>query len=138
MDSLQRAIVSVTISGDDLVPSEVTELLGGPPRLAVSKDEAFLASHGKEITARTGMWQFGGDWETPPHLDRQISAVLSALTGDMSAWREMTSRYQCYLSVGGYFHDWTGGMTLVPNTSKLLADRNLAIDFDLYAPAASE
>ncbi len=137
MDSLQRAKVSVSIKGDDLVPSEVTALLGGAPRLAVSRGEVFLASHGKHINARTGMWLFGGDWESPPHLDRQISDTLFALTDNMSAWREVTSRYQCYLNVGGYFHDWTGGMTLGPSTSKLLAERNLVVDFDLYAPAAS-
>jgi hypothetical protein len=138
MDSLQRAKVSVLIADDNLVPSELTALLGGPPKLGVSKGETFLASHGKQIKAQTGMWQFGSEWESPPQLDRQIGEVLSALTSDMLVWAEVTNRYLCYLSVGGYFHDWTGGMTLGPNTSQLLAERNLSIDFDLYAPAASE
>ena len=138
MDSLQRATVSVLINGDDLVPSEITTILGGRPELGVAKGDVFLATHGKEIEAKTGKWQFGGGWESPPHLDRQIGDVLSGLTDDMAAWRDVTNRYHCYLSVGGYFHDWTGGMTLEPNTLKLLAERNLAIDFDLYAPAASE
>ena len=138
MDSLQRAKVSVLIADDNLFPSEVTALLGRPPRLGVTKGETFLASHGKHIKAETGMWQFGGEWESPPQLDRQISEVLSVLTSDMLVWAEVTNRYLCYLSVGGYFHDWTGGMTLGPRTSKLLAERNLAIDFDLYARAASE
>jgi hypothetical protein len=61
MDNLQRACVSLSIDEDDLVPSEVTALLGAEPRLGVAKDETFLASHGKYIQARTGMWQFGGD-----------------------------------------------------------------------------
>ncbi len=138
MDSLQRAKVSVLIADDNLVPSEVTALLGRPPRRGISKGETFLASHGKQMKAQTGMWYFGGEWESPPQLDRQISDVLSALTSDLSVWAELTNRFLCYLSVGGYFHEWTGGMTIGPKTSKLLAERNLAIDFDLYAPAASE
>jgi len=138
MDSLQRATVSLLIDGDDLVPSEVTAILGGSPQFGVVKGEVFVAKHGKKTESTTGKWRFGGDWESPPHLDRQISEVLSGLTDDMSSWMEVTSRYHCYLSVGGYFNDWTGGMTLSPETLKLLADRNLPIDFDLYAPAASD
>ena len=138
MDNLQRATVSVSINGDDLVPSEITTLLGKAPRLGVCKGDVFLASYGKHIEAKTGKWQFGGEWESPPNLDKQITNVLAELTEDVSAWSEVTRRFECYLSVGGYFHDWTGGITLQPKTMKLLADRNLTIDFDLYAPAASD
>lgn len=137
MDNLQRAQVSILIDGDDLDPSEITALLGNAPRLGVRKGDVFLAGHGKQIEAKTGKWQFGGDWDSQPHLDRQIAQVLSALTNNMSVWRDLTIRYHCYLSVGGYFADWTGGITLDPNTLKLLSDRKIAIDFDLYAPAAS-
>lgn len=138
MDSLQHAIVSLLIDGDDLVPAEVTEILGASPQIALVKGETFLNTHGKMIVAKTGMWQFCGDWESPPHLDRQIGDLLSALTNDISAWTEMTNRFRCYISIGGYFNDWTGGMTLTPNTLKLLSDRRLSIDFDLYAPAVSD
>jgi len=137
MDSLQRATVALLIVGDDLIPAEVSAMLGGSPQFAVAKGEQFLAKHGKKVEAKTGNWQFGGGWESPSYLDRQINELLSALTNDMSRWREVTNRYHSYLSVGGYFNDWTGGMTLSPDTLRLLADRNLPIDFDLYAPAAS-
>jgi hypothetical protein len=138
MDNLKRATVSVSIDGDDLVPAEITTLLVANPRLGVRKDEVFLGSHGKHIKARTGKWQLGDDWVSPPDLDGQIAGVLALLTDDMSVWREVTSRFHCYLSVGGYFNDWTGGMTLQLITLKSLADRNLPIDFDLYAPASSD
>lgn len=138
MDNLQRAIVSLMINGDDLVPAEVTVILGASPQLGVMKGEGLLAVYGKMIEAKTGMWQFGGDWESPPHLDRQISNILSALTDDISVWREITDRFYCYISIGGYLNDWTGGMTLAPDTLKLLSDRRLPIDFDLYAPDVSD
>lgn len=138
MDNLKRATVSVLIDGDDLVPAEISTLLGANPRLGVRKDEVFLGSHGKHIKAKTGKWKFGDDWVSPPDLDGQIAGVLALLTKDMSAWHEVTSRFHCYLSVGGYFNDWTGGITLQPITMKSLADRNLPIDFDLYAPASSD
>ena len=138
MDSLNRAKVSVSIAGDDLIPSEITALLGASPRLGVCKGEVFLGSHGKHLVAKTGKWHFGGGWESTPNLDKQIASVLAELTDNELAWKEVTTRFDCYLNVGGYFNDWTGGMTLQPSTMKLLADRHLDIDFDLYAPASSD
>ncbi|MDK8187889.1 MULTISPECIES: DUF4279 domain-containing protein [Sphingomonas] len=137
MDNLHRAIVSVLIDGDDLQPSEITTLLGQAPRLGVSKGQSFTTSHGQQTVAATGLWQYGAAWEFEPDLNQQIGLVLSSLTSDLSAWTEVTRRYNCYVAIGGYFHDWTGGLTLEPGTLQLLAERNLAIDLDLYAPAAS-
>ncbi|AUW57900.1 hypothetical protein C1T17_11630 [Sphingobium sp. SCG-1] len=138
MDNLQRASVSLLIDEDDLVPSEITALLGAEPRLGVAKGEKFLGSHGKCTEASTGKWQLGGDWNTPVDLNDQISTLLARLTDDLEVWKYLTARYHCYMSVGGYFVDWTGGITLAPQTLGALSARGLAIDFDLYAHTASE
>ena len=114
MDSLQKAKVSVLINDDNLVPSEVTAILGPPPRLGVAKGDVFVSSNGRHIEARTGMWHYGDGWTTPPHIDQQIADVLSALSRDMSAWQSLTSRYHCYVSIGGYFEGWTGGLRARP------------------------
>jgi hypothetical protein len=137
MDNLQRARVSLLIDGDDLAPEEITALLGAQPRVGVRKGDVFVGHHG-EITARTGRWQFGDDWEKEPRIERQIVTLLGRLTPDLDVWKTVTSRYHCYISVGGYFTDWTGGITLEPHALMLMAERGLAIDFDLYAPAASD
>jgi hypothetical protein len=138
MDSLQRAVVSLSIHGDDLIPSEITALLGAEPRLGVCKAEWFTASHGKEMQARTGMWHFDEGYESPPDLDRQIGGLFGALSKDSAVWEDLTRRFSCYVSVGGYLDGWTGGMTLHPKTLQALAERHLPIDFDIYAPAASD
>ncbi|WP_179102120.1 DUF4279 domain-containing protein [Sphingopyxis sp. KK2] len=125
------------IEEDDLVPSEITSLLGVEPHLAVIKGERFLSSNGKYIEASTGKWQFWGDWKSPVDLNEEISTLLAMLTDDLAAWSYLTARCHCYLTVGGHFNDWTGGIALAPETISALAARGLAIDFDLYAPAAS-
>jgi hypothetical protein len=76
--------------------------------------------------------------ESPVDLDEEISTLLARLTGDLETWKYLTGRFHCYLSVGGYFSDWTGGIALAPKTLGALAELGLAIDFDLYAPAASD
>ena|SRR5689334_3702103 len=138
MDSLQRASATLVVTGDNLDASELTALLGQTPALGVGKGQSFAASHGAEIKARTGNWTFGGDWRSPPNIDEQIAELLSALPSDLNVWGELTSRFDCWLTVGAYLKDWTGGLTLAPVTLKLLAERHLSIDFDLYAPAASD
>ena len=137
MDNLQRVMISLLIDEDDLVPSEITALLGAEPSLGVVKGEKFLAHHGKYIEAKTGKWQLTSGWKSPVDLDEEISLLLVRLTDDLEAWRYLAARYHCYLSVGGYFTDWTGGITLSSETLGALAARKLAIDFDLYAPGAS-
>ncbi|MBB4615857.1 DUF4279 domain-containing protein [Novosphingobium taihuense] len=134
MDNLQRAMISLLIDEDDLIPSEITALLGSEPSLGVSKGEKFLSHHGKLIKAKTGKWQLHSGWKSPVNLDEEISLLLARLTDDHEVWGNLTARYHCYLSVGGYFEDWTGGITLSPDTLGALAARNLAIGFDLYAP----
>ena len=137
-DALQRAIVSLYISDDDLDPQEITDLLGGKPRLAVRKGEAFTGHRGDQIAARAGKWLFGGDWENEPSIGKQIEILLSQLTQDLGVWKSVTDRLDCYVSVGGYVRDWTGGITLEPHILMLMAERGLTIDFDLYAPTASD
>ncbi len=136
-DALQRAIVTLRIDGDDLDPQEVTHLLGDKPRLGVQKGQRYAGHNGKEITARTGMWWFGEDWETMPDIGSQIAALLGRLTNDLAIWKSIASRFHCYICVGGHFHDWTGGLALKPDVLTLMAERGLSIDFDLYAPNAS-
>jgi hypothetical protein len=137
MDNLQRASVTLLISGDDLIPSEITALLGTQPKLGVRKGEAFAASDGRERQASTGMWHLGGEYRSPPNLDEQISQLLSGLPNDATIWSDLTKRFDCCLSVGAYFNDWTGGITLGPASLGLLSERYLPIDFDMYAPNAS-
>ncbi len=137
-DALQRAIATLWIDGDDLDPEEITRLLGGNPRSDVRKGQTFLDQSDRLITARTGRWRFGGDWENEPNVGDQIAVLLAQLSQDLDVWTSITSRYHCYMCVGGYLRGWTGGITFEPHILTLLAERGLSIDFDLYAPDMSK
>jgi hypothetical protein len=138
-DPLQRASVSLLIQGDDLVPLEVTQLLGQEPKRGVKRGETFVGHNGRNVTAKTGQWVVGTGYREPPCIDEQISELLSSLPESISVWDDLTRRFDCYVCVGAYFANdsWTGGILLEAQTLRLLGERGLAIDFDLYSPGAS-
>lgn len=141
-DPLQRACVTLLINGDDLIPEELTALLGQHPETGVRKGETFKSRGrpGTAVKARTGMWHFGTGYREPPNINRQVIELLARLPEDADIWADLTTKYDCYVAVGVYFTDesWTGGFTLQPVTLRMLGERRLTIDFDMYAPAASD
>lgn len=140
-DPLQRASVTLLINDDDLVPEELTALLGREPDTGVRKGESFVPHHGGVRTARTGMWHLSTGYREPPNIDQQITELLRSLPDSLAIWGDLTTRFDCcYITVGVYFADdsWTGGIFLEPQTLLMLGERGLAIDFDMYAPGASK
>lgn len=141
-DSLQRAGVTLLINGDDLRPEELSVVLGVQPVLGVRKGETFMSRgrSGTTVTARTGMWHFGTGDREPPNIDEQITELLGSLRDGADLWIDLTNRFSCYVTVGAWFTDdsWTGGLVLEPKALGMLAERRLAIDFDMYAPGASD
>lgn len=138
-DPLQRASVTLLIHGDDLVPDELNSLLGCQPTIGARKGETFIGHNGRLVTARTGKWVLATDLREPPCIDEQITELLNSLPEDISVWHGLTTRFDCYVTVGIWFAEdsWTGGFVLEPQSLSMLGERRLAIDFDIYAPGAS-
>jgi hypothetical protein len=141
-DALQRASVTLLIHGDDLVPEELTAILGVQPEIGVRKGETFMSGGwpGTTVTASTGKWIVGTGNREPPNIDEQIAELLGSLPEGADTWNDLTTRFDCYVTVGAWFTDgsWTGGLVLGPKTLRILAERGLAIDFDMYGPGAPD
>jgi hypothetical protein len=139
MDYLQRASVTLLVQGDDLDPEELTGLLGCQPKVGVRMGETFIGHNGGTVTASTGKWIYSTGYREPPNIDGQIVELLGNLPGGVSIWTDLTTRFECYVALGIYFVDasWTGGIHLQPQTLRMLWERGLGLDFDMYAPAAS-
>jgi hypothetical protein len=86
------------------------------------------------------MWHFGSGYREPPSIDQQITELLARLPENGDIWNDLTTKYECYVAVGVYFTDdsGTGGFALQPNTLRMLGERGLTVDFEMYAPAASD
>ena len=138
-DPLQRACVSLAIHGDHLVPDELTSLLGHQPDVGVRKGEIYSSANRRTQQARSGLWISRADYREPPCIDKQIADLLNSFPDDLALWRRLTTDFDCYINVGVWFTDdsWTGGFDLEPHTLRMLGERGLKVDFDMYAPGVS-
>ena len=75
MAQVQKSSVTLRIGGDDLIPHEITKLLGAQPTAAQSKgDEIVGRKTGSVRVAKMGMWRLEAkDRETvPPNSSCEI------------------------------------------------------------------
>lgn len=131
MAELARAVASLRITDEDLVPSDVSALLGCDPTRSWSKGDT-LTSHGVTRTARFGMWSLHADETEPADLDAQVTAILRRLTTDESAWAELHVRYDVDLFCGWFMEYGNEGVSIEPATMAALGTRGIRLDIDLY------
>jgi hypothetical protein len=78
---LARAVATLRVKGEHLVPGDVSVLLECEPTKGWAKGDT-LTSHGGMRTARSGVWSLeAGDTE-PADLDTQVTEMPSRLTTD--------------------------------------------------------
>lgn len=131
MAHLARAVATLRITGEDLVPSHVSALLGGEPTEGWAKGDA-LASHAATRTARFGMWMLQADETEPADLDAQVAAILSRLTTDESVWAGLRAEYDVNLFCGWFMEHGNEGVSIEPDTLAALGARGIRLDIDLY------
>lgn len=131
MAFVSRTSASLRIAGDDLVPDEITTMLGSNPTVARRKGDP-MGIPPSHPPARTGMWHIRTEKAEGDALDRQIAAILSPLASDLSIWDNLAARFELDMFCGVWMNDWNQGLALSPRTMKLLAERNIPVEFDIY------
>jgi hypothetical protein len=63
-----------------------------------------------------------------------VQWILSRLSSDLAAWRQVTSEYKVDLFCGLFLERANRGVSLEPETMRRLADRGIRFGFDIYAP----
>src|ERR1017187_7418704 len=95
MAQLRKSSVSLRIAGDDLIPNEITRLLGVSPTHAQIKGEKIVGRKtGTARSAKFGMWRPGVASREPEDMDGQIQEILSQTTDDLTIWRSITEKYR--------------------------------------------
>jgi ribosomal protein L19 len=134
MAHLSKTAAALRISGDDLDPDEVTQLLGRKPDRAQRKGEFVQAASG-EHTSRTGVWSVKAGSRTPGDLDLQIGELLAGTTDDLAVWRRLADRFRVDVFCGFFMRDANEGISVSPLTLKRLGERGIELGLDIYAPS---
>jgi hypothetical protein len=134
---VDRCRVTLRIFGDDLVPDEITELLGQSPTRSEGKGSPLRNSYGEVVRlARTGSWHLEHECGEMD-VEEAILALLGRLQVDPGVWHLLGHRYQIDLFCGLFLETTNRGFSLSAETCRALADRGLEIGFDIYCPGVT-
>ncbi|EKS9800695.1 MULTISPECIES: DUF4279 domain-containing protein [Burkholderia] len=139
MARLRKTMASLRIIGDDLVPSEITRLLGCAPTDAHAKGEALVSRKtGQRRIARFGKWSLRAASREPGNLDAQIAELVTAMTDDLNVWLAITTRYKADIFCGLFMGRWNDGDSISAASLLALGSRGISLDLDMYGPVEDE
>jgi hypothetical protein len=136
MAHLHRAAASLRIAGKELVPDEITALLGSNPTHAQTKGQEILARSGRTRTPLFGQWRLNANVTEPENLDSQVAELLGKLTTDLTIWRDLAARFDIDLFCGWFMSGGNEGVTIEPKTQLALGERGITLSLDIYGPDA--
>lgn len=130
MTQLKRAVATLRVRGDDLVPDEITALLGATPTHSKMKGDVLRGNW----VERFGQWRLEATETAPGNVDAQVAELLGQLTTDLDVWRDLSSRYSIDVFCGFFMGRLNEGIDISPMTLKALGERGITLDLDIYAP----
>jgi Domain of unknown function (DUF4279) len=136
MAHLQRAVATLRISGDDLLPDEVSGLLGAGPTVSHAKGQEINLPSGRSSITKFGTWQLSAADTEPEDLDSQAAEILGQLTVDLAVWHDLGKRFDIDLFCGWFLGGSNEGVAISHQTLLALGERGIRLGLDIYGPAA--
>ena len=135
MARLAQSTATLRVCGDDLVPEEITRLLGCPPSSSFAKGDVVRGKNtGREYVKRSGLWRIEANEREPEDLDAQVSELLSRVTQDLSVWADLARRFEIDLFCGLFMQTSNEGTDVSSSTLRALGERGIMLALDVYAP----
>ncbi|WP_411825403.1 DUF4279 domain-containing protein [Luteolibacter sp. AS25] len=139
MACLHQSAIALRIVGDDLVPSDITDLLGATPDYSCAKGDTVVSKKtGKTRTLKSGMWQLKTQDCQPENINGQIREILERLTDDMAIWESLASQYHVDLFCGLFMNCSNEGLDFTAGSLSALGERGIKIALNIYAPSQDE
>jgi len=131
--ALQESKATLRLIGDDLIPKQISKMLGRNPTSSQMKGESLPTKDlSRQRTARTGAWHLKARPFEPEDIDAQVRELLNELTDDLEIWRQLAARYRVGLFCGLFMRGVNEGMTLSPQTLEMLGVRGIELGLDIY------
>ncbi|GEM_PF-390882 len=139
MGVLKKSVASFRIFGktrdQQFDPKEITELLGvAPTRSHAIGDlnERYFNRTGQRHFRDFAKWIVSVEYRTPGDLNSQIKELIAMLPDDPNIWRQLHKDYELTVFCGLWLECFNSGQPLDSETLRLLSDRNLCLDLDIY------
>lgn len=133
MGIADHSIVSFRIFGDDLVPAEVTSLVGCEPTKAYAKGDVRVGSTtGNRYIEKTGRWSLAAEDRRPEDIPAQVSEILGKLTREPAVWAVLRSRFTMDFFCGVFMGSSNDGLEFSPELLGELSSRGISLSLDIY------
>lgn len=137
MSAITHSTVSIRFHGKALDPEMLTTTLDCYPTEAGKTGEVLTKKSGTTRKVREGFWRLEYGESDAVDLEEKVNLLLGKLTDDLSVWQEITQKYKADVFCGLFMDKINEGFTFSPDLMKELADRNIKIGIDIYAPVQS-
>jgi hypothetical protein len=134
MPGIAKSVVTLRISGDALVPDEVTAQMGVAPTTSHRKGDVRRLSSGRDVVRRTGIWRLEVGDREPENLNAQVAELLALLPQDLGIWRTLSQAFEIDLFCGLFMEESNEGLSLSSETLAALGLRGIEVGLDIYAP----
>jgi len=132
MAVFDHSMATLRFFGDELVPDEISALLGATPTQSHYKGQELVGSHsGAKRIAKTGSWRLRAADRKPEDLEGQVFEILEQLTQDLSIWASL-SRFQPDLFCGLFMGSSNDGISLSAKALLALGERGITLGLDTY------
>lgn len=132
MAAFDHSLVTLRFFGDDLLPDEISALLGAIPTASYHRGQELKGSQSGVVRiARTGSWRLSAPRREPEDLEAQIFEILDQLTGDLAIW-ESLARFRPDLFCGLFMGSGNDGVSLSPRALLALGQRGIELGLDIY------
>lgn len=127
--------ISLRVSGSDLVPAKITEIMGRSPNREQEKDKPLFRPNG-EIGR---IPKFGAWWADlkPEDTDEwncgeAMMELLATMPSDPLIWQGLASRHNLSINFGLHLRGESQGFELSPESMIYLGERKISAGFHIY------
>jgi len=134
-EPIEKYKVTLRIFGNEgFDPDYITRVLGCRPTIAEVKGQRIVTPSGTR-TAVENRWSLTVESNHHDEVEQGIAALLNRLPAQADLWRQLTHQYYVDIYCGLFLKTSKRGFGISPQLSRMLADRNIGIGFDLYFEA---
>lgn len=128
--TVDKSGVTLAIYGTDLIPEEITNLIGVQPT------ESFRRGYVRNPRSRPmphGAWFLEYRGTSPDGPDVQLRKILVQVPTSRVLWEKIAENHRIQIRFGIHMSGWNKGFGLPKDLLSQLADINADLEFDIYA-----